>query len=176
MEGVRPSFILITCLTILISVSPATSDLSLGNFLQCLQNNSEATNPISAAIFLSSNPSFPSLLLARIYNRRYSTPTTPKPLAIVAAKHESHVQATVICAKSHGMQIRIRSGGYDYEGLSYVSKVPFVVLDMFNLHSVDVSVADGTDGFNLEQQLESFTLALPRKALSMVSQLGSPLQ
>ncbi|KAH1066655.1 hypothetical protein J1N35_031642 [Gossypium stocksii] len=48
---------------------------------------------------------------------------------------ESQVQATVICAKSQGLQIRIGSGGNDYEGLSYVSEIPFVVLDMFNLRS-----------------------------------------
>ncbi|KAL6198527.1 hypothetical protein ACLB2K_028316 [Fragaria x ananassa] len=75
-------------------------------------------------------------------NGRFHTPTTPKPLAVVTAKHESHVQATVICAKRHGLQIRIRSGGHDYEGLSYVSHVPFVVLDMFHLRAIHVDVAD----------------------------------
>ncbi|PQM36565.1 flavin-dependent oxidoreductase FOX5-like [Prunus yedoensis var. nudiflora] len=74
--------------------------------------------------------------------KQFSSPATPKPLAIVAAKQESHVQATIVCAKQHGLQIRIRSGGHDYEGLSYVSHVPFVVLDMFHFQSVDVNVKD----------------------------------
>ncbi|GMN55637.1 hypothetical protein TIFTF001_024764 [Ficus carica] len=49
----------------------------------------------------------------------------------------------VYCAKKHGEQIRTRSGGHDYEGLSYVSyfNVPkFVVIDLRNLSSVSVDV------------------------------------
>ncbi|KAL2474828.1 FAD-binding Berberine family protein [Abeliophyllum distichum] len=38
------------------------------------------------------------------------------------------------------MQIRVRSGGHDYEGLSYVSQVPFVILDLFNLCEISVDV------------------------------------
>ncbi|XWS17969.1 hypothetical protein CRYUN_Cryun32bG0002000 [Craigia yunnanensis] len=36
--------------------------------------------------------------------------------------------------------MKIRSGGHDYEGLSYVVTVPFFVLDMFNLRSINVDV------------------------------------
>ncbi|KAA8519310.1 hypothetical protein F0562_013566 [Nyssa sinensis] len=39
---------------------------------------------------------------------------------------------------------RIRSGGHDYDGLSYVSEVPFVILDMFNLRSISVDIEDET--------------------------------
>ena len=38
------------------------------------------------------------------------------------------------------MQVRDRSGGHDYEGLSYVSPVPFVILDMINLRNISVDV------------------------------------
>ena len=38
------------------------------------------------------------------------------------------------------MQVRVRSGGHDYEGLSYVSPVPFVILDMINLRNISVDV------------------------------------
>jgi FAD/FMN-containing dehydrogenase len=36
------------------------------------------------------------------------------------------------------MEIRVRSGGHDYEGLSYVSDVPFVIVDLINLRSISV--------------------------------------
>ncbi|KAI9121265.1 hypothetical protein K1719_008298 [Acacia pycnantha] len=52
--------------------------------------------------------------------------------------------ATVICAKPHNLQIRIRSGGHDYEGLSYVSQVRFIVLDMFNLSSIQIDIRNET--------------------------------
>ncbi|XVF37894.1 hypothetical protein REPUB_Repub20aG0050400 [Reevesia pubescens] len=67
-------------------------------------------------------------------------PTTPKPLVIITPLHASHIQSTINCSRKHGLQIRIRSGGHDYEGLSYVSKVPFVIVDLVNYRSVDVDV------------------------------------
>ncbi|KAI4356060.1 hypothetical protein L6164_000112 [Bauhinia variegata] len=140
----KPSSLLLNTLTIFFCILQATSDTSLDNFLQCLLNHSQPTNPITEVIYTPINSSFSSLLITHISNRRYSTPSTPKPLAIVAAKHESHVQATIICAKSYGLQVRIRSGGHDYEGLSYVSNVPFVILDMVNLASIDIDVAKET--------------------------------
>ncbi|PRQ29801.1 putative tetrahydroberberine oxidase [Rosa chinensis] len=124
-------------------VSCATSpSLVETTFLQCLSNHSQSSNPISGVVYTSNNANFSSVLNSYVRNLRFSTPTTPKPLLIVAAKNYSHVQATVVCAKSVGLEIRIRSGGHDYEGLSYVSNKPFIVLDMFNLRSINIDLAD----------------------------------
>ncbi|KAK1573043.1 hypothetical protein Q3G72_016888 [Acer saccharum] len=124
---------------IIISAAWANSTPLQENFLQCLSNHSQSANPIYEAVYTSSNSSFSSVLQSYIRNLRIAT---PNPLVIIAAKHESHVQATVICSKSLGLQIRIRSGGHDYDGLSYVSNVPFVILDMFNLRSININVSD----------------------------------
>ncbi|PPS05447.1 hypothetical protein GOBAR_AA15213 [Gossypium barbadense] len=117
----------------------ATSDSSsqVDKFLQCLANSSAL---MLESIYTPSNSSFESALQAYIRNHRFLTPETPKPVAIVAPTHVSHVQATVVCAKDNGVQIKVRSGGHDYEGLSYRSNVTFVILDMFTLRSIDVDV------------------------------------
>ncbi|KAK4365717.1 hypothetical protein RND71_013597 [Anisodus tanguticus] len=75
-------------------------------------------------------------------NLRFNTTETPKPLVIVTPMSESEVQRVILCAKKTGMHIRIRSAGHDYEGLSYVSEVPFVIVDLINLRTINVNVND----------------------------------
>ncbi|CAN1821211.1 Berberine bridge enzyme-like 26, partial [Linum perenne] len=55
-----------------------------------------------------------------------------KPIFIVTPFKESHVQATVICAKKSKLQLRTRSGGHDYEGLSYTSHQKSIKIDIEN--------------------------------------------
>ncbi|XP_021716663.1 berberine bridge enzyme-like 3 [Chenopodium quinoa] len=119
---------------------------NIDDFLDCLHYSSisNPSFPISNAIYTRSNPSFLKVLQAYIHESRFNTSSTPKPLAIVTALDVSHVQATVICAKENDVQIRIRSGGHDNEGLSYVAHVPFVILDMFNLRSIDIDIPSET--------------------------------
>ncbi|KAJ4702861.1 putative Reticuline oxidase [Melia azedarach] len=142
MQSSKSIILSLFSIILIISFSFANSASLQENFLQCLTKQSQSPNEISEAIYTSKNASFPSVLQSYIRNLRFATPTTLKPLVIVAAKHESHVQATVICSKKLGLQIRIRSGGHDYDGLSYVSNVPFVILDMFNLRSISVNLTD----------------------------------
>ncbi|KAK8468811.1 hypothetical protein PHAVU_006G124900, partial [Phaseolus vulgaris] len=110
------------------------------NFLGCLVNHSEPSHPITSAIFTPNNTSFSSVLQAYIRNLCFNTSTTRKPFLIVTPFHVSHVQAVVLCAKKHNLLIKIRSGGHDYEGLSYVASKPFFILDMFHLRSIRVEI------------------------------------
>ncbi|KAL4388205.1 hypothetical protein GQ457_09G000670 [Hibiscus cannabinus] len=129
---------------LLLSISSATSSGQVDNFLQCLPTQSHRSFPIADAILTPANSSFQSIYQLRANNLRVLSSATSRPLAIITALHPSHAQATVICAKRHGLQVRIRSGGHDYEGLSYTSSVPFVILDMFNLNSIKVDMKTET--------------------------------
>ncbi|GMJ10881.1 hypothetical protein like AT4G20820 [Hibiscus trionum] len=130
--------------TLLISISMAAEAQSHEKFLQCLSLHSNASSSISKLIYTQHNDSFSTILASSIQNLRFSTNDTSKPLVIVTPSHASHIQATIRCSKQHGLQIRTRSGGHDMEGLSYVSEVPFVVVDLVNLRSVDVDVENGS--------------------------------
>ncbi|BFG18431.1 hypothetical protein CerSpe_047050 [Prunus speciosa] len=136
---------LVVLLVFHVSASWAASASVYDNFLQCLNTN---TNPsstqLSNIIYAQNNPSYSSVLRAYIRNSRFNTTSTPKPVLIVTPSAASHVQASVVCAKQLGIQLRIRSGGHDYEGLSYWSDQVFIVLDMFNLRSVTVDIEDSS--------------------------------
>ncbi|KAL2343712.1 hypothetical protein Fmac_004997 [Flemingia macrophylla] len=109
-------------------------------FLQCLQSHTNQSDHVSNIVYAQTNASYTLVLRAFVRNARFSTRSTQKPLLIVTPLSEHQVQATVVCAKSIGLQIKIRSGGHDFEGVSYVSQVPFVILDMFNFQTVTVDV------------------------------------
>ncbi|XVE58580.1 hypothetical protein DITRI_Ditri04bG0180900 [Diplodiscus trichospermus] len=122
----------------LVSLSSASSPQD--DFIHCLSLQSNDSSSISRVIYTPNNSSYSSILESTIRNPRFSTPDTPKPLVIVTPSTASHFQATIFCSRKHGLQIRTRSGGHDYEGLSYVSEVPFVIIDLVDFRSVDVDV------------------------------------
>ncbi|KAL2244596.1 berberine bridge enzyme-like 8 [Sesamum indicum] len=130
---------------LLVSVSWATSNYTSHQaFVQCLEtHDSDPSSPISAVLYTRDNSSYSSVLQNYIRNLRFNESTTPKPRLIVTALHVSHIQAAIVCAKAHGLQMKIRSGGHDYEGISYWSDDPnFFILDLFNLRSINVSIED----------------------------------
>ncbi|GKV03934.1 hypothetical protein SLEP1_g16166 [Rubroshorea leprosula] len=63
---------------------------------------------------------------------------------IITPFHESEIQAAVVCSRNHGLQIRVRSGGHDYEGLSYNCQTPFIIIDLINLRSIEININDET--------------------------------
>ncbi|MBA0881246.1 hypothetical protein Goshw_005123, partial [Gossypium schwendimanii] len=114
-------------------------------FLHCLSLRSQNSS-IAKLVYTQNNSSYSSVLKSAAQNFRFTTPSTPTPLAIVTPLHAFHIQAAVYCCRKHGLQVRTRSGGHDFEGLSYTSayEVPFVVIDLVNLRSVRVNVEKAT--------------------------------
>ncbi|KAI4969049.1 hypothetical protein ZWY2020_046379 [Hordeum vulgare] len=109
--------------------SPASSD----GFLGCLTDN-------NVPVFTQSSHFFMPLLNASIRNPKFFVNTTVRPLYIVMPTTTPHVQAAVRCGRDNKMPIRVRSGGHDYEGLSYrsVDAGGFAMLDMSELRTIVV--------------------------------------
>ncbi|KAK3026820.1 hypothetical protein RJ639_041892 [Escallonia herrerae] len=138
----RINLVLLALLFALSSIHYAASDAVYDKFVQCLSSHSNTSDQISSIVFSPENPSYKSVLLNYIRNLRFTTAKTPKPAIIVTPTSEAHVQAAVICAKSNNLLMKVRSGGHDYEGISYISNGTFIILDMFNLRAIDISIAD----------------------------------
>ncbi|KAI3826006.1 hypothetical protein L1987_00045 [Smallanthus sonchifolius] len=126
------------------SFSSTISNPVAEKFLHCLTQDSNATT--SDFVFTQKDTEYSSLLQSTIINLRFSTSTTPKPLAIITPLTYSHVQSTILCSKHFKFQIRIRSGGHDYAGLSYTSfqQSSFVVLDLRELRSITIESDQNT--------------------------------
>ncbi|CAL5411767.1 unnamed protein product [Camellia sinensis] len=128
----------------LFPISWAASDSPYDIFLQCLTDHSNPSDQISSIVYNPNNTSYTTVLQSYIRNARFNRSTTPKPVIIVTPLQITHVQIAVLCSKSIGIQLKIRSGGHDYDGISYVSDVPFIILDMFNLRSITIDMASET--------------------------------
>ncbi|CAL5042401.1 unnamed protein product [Urochloa decumbens] len=127
-------------------------------FLKCLST----TSIPSQLLFTPSSASFTPLLKFSIRNPKFFSPSTVRPVVIVTPTNASHVQATVLCGRQSGLRIRVRSGGHDYEGLSYraVRSEPFAVLDMSLLRSVRVDAQSATAWVDSGAQLGELYYAI----------------
>ncbi|GER36803.1 FAD-binding Berberine family protein [Striga asiatica] len=134
----KSPIILSTFISILlvITISSCSSTDDHEDFLECLTERYH--NSISNVTYTPNNSSYTSILRFSIHNLRFASQSTPRPQVIITPEHESQVPLVVHCARENDMEIRIRSGGHDYEGLSYVSQVPFVILDLINLSEISV--------------------------------------
>ncbi|KAI5350133.1 hypothetical protein L3X38_003024 [Prunus dulcis] len=74
----------------------------------------------------------------------HSQPSHPISEAIYIPNNASYASQAIVCAQKQNLLMKIRSGGHDYEGVSYVSDLPFFLLDMFNLRSIDIDINSET--------------------------------
>ena len=140
------------CLTPLVSLlfpsiiffSLANSNSIQQNFMLCMSTQFRAFTKNFQIIYTPDSPLYQYLLESSQQNPRWLNSTTLKPLLIITPFHESEIQAAVICSRKHGLQVRVRSGGHDYEGLSFLSNTPFIIIDLINLRSIDVNLGDET--------------------------------
>ncbi|CAN1149662.1 Berberine bridge enzyme-like 26 [Linum perenne] len=97
--------------------------------------------------------------------------STSRPHFISTPSHHSDIQAAILCAKQEGLQIRVRSGGHDYEGLSYLgSGNPYIIIDLTNLNNVQVDVNSETAWVQSGAQLGELYYGIAKQS----SQLGFP--
>lgn len=121
-------------LSILLCTSSSHANPTLKGFLECMTIHSNGFNSTSTFLHTPSSPQYLSLLQSSQQNPRWSnSTTTPKPLSIITPYSEHEIQSAILCTKYNGLQIRTRSGGHDYEGLSFLCKTPFVIIDLINL-------------------------------------------
>ncbi|CAN6169727.1 unnamed protein product [Urochloa humidicola] len=147
------------------------SHASPDDFQQCLS----ASGIPCPLVHAQSSPSFTPLLVSSIRNQRFAANTTVRPQWIIAPTNASHVQAAVLCGRRHGIRLRVRSGGHDYEGLSYSSRRPetFAVVDLSNLRAIHVDRQNSTAWVDSGATLGELYYAVAQ-ASSNSSQLAFP--
>lgn len=129
---------LLAAVCIAISSAAAATSVNTTDFVGCL-----ALHLPPGIVYTQSSESYSSVLEFSIKNLRFVTPATPTPLVIVKATHATHVRVAVRCGAAHGVRVRPRSGGHDYEGLSYRSldaARSFAVVDLAALRAIRVDV------------------------------------
>ncbi|KAL3632355.1 hypothetical protein CASFOL_025339 [Castilleja foliolosa] len=91
--------------------------------------------------------SFTSVLNSTAQNFRCLEPNHRKPRIIFRPTDENQVPPAIWCAQFYSLNIRVRSGGHDYEGLSYISLMKnqqFMILDLYNLRDIDIDTDSET--------------------------------
>ncbi|XP_057810039.1 tetrahydroberberine oxidase-like [Salvia miltiorrhiza] len=131
-------------LVLIISCSWAASADDHDDFLECLTEEFQNYSTISNDVYTIANSSYTSILQFSIRNLRFGSASTPKPQVIITPEHESQIPPIIHCAKDNDLEVRTRSGGHDMEGLSYVSQVPFVIIDLINLSEITVDAENKT--------------------------------
>ncbi|XP_019157571.1 PREDICTED: berberine bridge enzyme-like 18 [Ipomoea nil] len=164
-----------TVFIVLLSTPATFADSSslYDKFYRCISTKSGFSVPFSEAFFTPQNASaFTAVLNSTAQNLRCLEQFVKKPQIIFTPLSEAHAQAAVVCTKQLGLELRVRSGSHDYEGLSYISEMesPFVIVDLARLREVEVDIKANTawHGRRSEKCITGFR----RRVRSMASPPG----
>ncbi|CAN1226767.1 Tetrahydroberberine oxidase [Linum grandiflorum] len=148
----------------LASLLSATSSSSTPptTFHRCFSNG--FNNQSRQVLIPASSSRYSTILNSSIRDLRFIN-ASKKPTFIVVPFEESHVQAAVICAKHSGLQVRTRSGGHDYEGLSYTSHKQFVLIDLSRFKSIEIDINNETAWVETGATLGEFYYEIAKKSL-----------
>ncbi|KAG6794245.1 hypothetical protein POTOM_003484 [Populus tomentosa] len=142
------------------------------DFLKCLSLHFEDSAAMSNVVHTPYNSSYSSILQFSIRNLRFNS-SELKPLVIVTPTNASHIQAAILCSQRHNLQIRIRSGGHDFEGLSYMAAVPFVIIDLISLRAVNVDATNRTAWVQAGATLGELYYSISEKSRTLAFPAGS---
>ncbi|CAN0898708.1 Tetrahydroberberine oxidase [Linum grandiflorum] len=161
----------------LIIISVSSTSPASDQFIKCMTATTKSnvdghrTSSWFPTIFTPNSSLFASIMDSRVQNMRFSNSTT-KPILILTPTDEAEIQAAVICCRTQHLEIRIRSGGHDYEGLSYLSGRPYIILDLFNLNAVQVDVQAETAWVQTGAQLGELYYAIAKKTSGLAFPAG----
>ncbi|KAL3616812.1 hypothetical protein CASFOL_039206 [Castilleja foliolosa] len=170
MEFPHTTFLILSLFSSLLVLGLSSSSHPNNDFLECLTDQFERSNSATDVIFAPTNASYASLLQSQ--NLRASSTSPQRPSLIVTPFHESEIQASIFCSKKVGMQIRVRSGGHDYEGLSYTSQNPFVIVDMRNFRRISIDREEKTAWVQVGATLGQLYYTLARKSKTLAFSAG----
>uniref|UniRef100_A0A6N2N415 FAD-binding PCMH-type domain-containing protein n=1 Tax=Salix viminalis TaxID=40686 RepID=A0A6N2N415_SALVM len=156
-------------LGLLFSFSWLTSAHPREDFPKCLSLHFEDSAAMSNVFYTPHNSSYSSVLQFSIRNLRFSS-SERKPLAIVTPTNASHIQAAILCSR---LTIRIRSGGHDFEGLSYRAALPFVIIDLINLRTINVDAENKTAWVQAGATLGELYYSISEKSRTLAFPAGN---
>ncbi|KAK6123838.1 hypothetical protein DH2020_042439 [Rehmannia glutinosa] len=117
-----------------------TSQIPKG--LKCISNHSSSKTKILQRLHTPKSPTYISLLGNSTQNPRWFNSTSQRPFLIVTPYKESEIRPVILCSKIFGHQIRVNSGGHDYEGLSFRSETPFIMIHLSNLNRTVIDLEE----------------------------------
>lgn len=103
------------------------------DFLDCMTTYEEH-------LYSRSSSEYPSLFFSQQQNARWLNTSTSKPSYIFTPDKEIEIQKAVLCSQKHGLQIRVKSGGHDYEGQSFFSHVPYIIIELHRFRSISINI------------------------------------